>query len=114
MKRTVPPPPPQPPSVQDEMMKIPARGQPIVDDVKKVNLSAAINEKDKSQILATMSNMFTTSGHIVNAEVPSGGLQTAKELAKIREEREKLEAVEAANLKTSRKSEMHNARQCRG
>ena len=104
LKRTVPPPPPpRPPSVQDEMMKIPARGQAIGDDIKKVNLSAAINEKDKSQILATMSNMFTTSGHIVNAEVPSGGLQTAKELAKIREEREKLEAVEAANLKNVEK-----------
>ena len=102
LKRTVPPPPPQPPSVQDEMMKIPARGQPIVDDVKKVNLSAAINEKDKSQILATMSNMFTTSGHIVNAEVPSGGLQTAKELAKIREEREKTGSCRGSKLEERR------------
>ena len=100
LKRTVPPPPPQ---AQVEKMKIPARGQPIAENIKKVNLSAAINEKDKKQILATMSNMFTTSGQIVNADMPSAGLQTAKELAKIREEREKLEAVEAANLKNVEK-----------
>ena len=31
--------------------------------------------------------MFTASGQIVNANMSSGGLQTAKELVKIREER---------------------------
>ena len=101
LKRTVPPAPP--PVV--EKMKIPARGKSIDEEPAKVNLSATINEKDKSHILATMSSMFTASGQIVNANMSSGGLQTAKELVKIREEREKMEAVEAANLKNIEKEQ---------
>jgi G patch domain-containing protein 1 len=79
-----------------EKMKIQPR-----TEVKK-NLSATINENDKSHILATMSSMFTKSAAstVIGAEAPiSGGLQTAKEIAEIRKKREEIEAIEEANSK---------------